>query len=278
LGNLAKHEQCQARVEVYDGIDFDLCCMPVEQVRIHYLTGGEGDPLVLLHGMAGSTRWWRKNIAPLGRNSRVYLVDLIGFGYSRGQTFVLGEIADHIYAWTQQLGLERFNIIGHSMGGFIAADIAAHHPQQVERLVLVDAAAIPLPRSLIRNAYGLVRALRYMPFDFLPVLVGDSMRAGPFTLLRAIRDILQADIRENLARIEAKTFIVWGEHDTLLPVKIGEDLHRALPDAEFKVIEGAGHNPMWDRPEEFNRLVTSFLAGQNGQNAARQVPTKMRMS
>jgi pimeloyl-ACP methyl ester carboxylesterase len=263
-------QQCTPQVEEYGGIPFDLCHEQVGSASIFYLVGGSGVPLILLHGMAGSTRWWRKNIAPLGRASRVHLVDLIGFGYSRGQPFVLSEIADHIFAWTQRLGLDQFDIIGHSMGGYIAADIAARHPQQVNRLVLVDAAAIPLPRSLIRNAFRLAHALRYMPFDFLPVLVGDSLRAGPFTLLRAIRDILRADITSHLEQIEAETLIVWGEYDTLLPVAVGHDLHRALPDAQFVVIKGAGHNPMWDRPQEFNQLVTGFLAGSNGASLPRK--------
>jgi pimeloyl-ACP methyl ester carboxylesterase len=255
-------QQCDPRVEQYGGVGFDLCHDSVGSGSIYYLSGGSGDPLVLLHGMAGSTRWWRKNLTALAQIRRVYVVDLIGFGYSRGQRFVLGEIADHVYQWTQQIGLETFSIIGHSMGGYIAADIAARHPRSIHQLVLVDAAAIPLPRSLVRNAFRLARALRYMPFDFLPVLVGDSLRAGPVNLLLAIRDILQADITPQLQKIEAETLIIWGEHDTLLPVAVGEDLHRALPRSAFTVVEGAGHNPMWDRPETFNRLLTGFLTGE----------------
>ena len=235
-----------------------------QQGQVYYQTAGEGPPLVLIHGLSGSGRWWRKNIRPLARYFRVYAVDLLGFGGSRGQRFVLREASLLIESWLKQLGIARFHLGGHSMGGFVAADLAARHPEQVNRLVLVDAAAVPIRRSLARNAFSLVEALRYMPFDFLPVLATDFLRAGPVTMVRATHDILGADLTANLARIQADTLIVWGEKDTLLPLEMGERLHQALPQAGFVVIEGAGHNPMWDRPAAFNRVVLDFLRQKPG--------------
>lgn len=228
-------------------------------LTVHYQVAGAGQPLVLLHGLSGSGRWWDKNILALAQQFRVYVIDLVGFGRGRGQRFVLRDASQVIGAWLDQVGIDQFSIAGHSMGGFIAADLASHRPQQVDRLVLVDAAAVPIAQSFIRVGFGLMGALRYMPFDFLPVLFTDALRAGPFTLTRAAWEILRADFSANLVKIESDTLIVWGERDTLLPLEMGHRLREALPRAEFVVIKGAGHNPMWDRPDRFNQVVTQFL-------------------
>lgn len=232
------------------------------QARIAYMVGGDGPALVLLHGLSGSTRWWRYNLQPLARRFRVYAVDLIGFGRSRGQRFVLREAPRLICDWMEGLGEERFHIIGHSMGGFIASSLGVQAPQRINRLVLVDALALPIGHSFVRSAVGLLEALPYLPPDFLPVLVTDALRAGPLTLLRAIHDIHRSDLTVELEQLQAETLIVWGEHDTLLPVRSGEALRSAMPKVRFEIVRGAGHNPMWDQPEAFNHLVMEFLSGE----------------
>jgi pimeloyl-ACP methyl ester carboxylesterase len=232
---------------------------------IAYESAGAGPPLVLVHGLSGSTRWWRHNQRPFARRFRVHLVDLIGFGGSRGRghRFVLGEAAAALAEWMALIGAPRASVVGHSMGGLIAADLAASFPEQVEQLVLVSAAAVPLGRRYVRHAGGLLGALRYTVPSFWPVLAGDAARAGPATLLRAISQLLAADISPRLAAIRAPSLIVWGEHDRLVPLALGRQLHGHLPQARFVVIPGAGHVPMWERPEAFNREVLGFLLGED---------------
>jgi pimeloyl-ACP methyl ester carboxylesterase len=220
---------------------------------------GSGQPLILVHGLGGSTRWWARNVPALARSCRVYVLDLLGFGRSRGQRFVLRDAAGLLVHWMDQLGLARASIVGHSMGGFIAAYIAAQFPERVERLVLVDAAALPLERLDLRHAWRIVRGLPHLPLTLLPVLCTDALRAGPVTLSKALRELLSMDIRPDLARIEAPTLILWGEHDATLPVAVGRRLHAHLPQAAFLVIAGAGHQPMWECPTAFNQAVLQFL-------------------
>jgi pimeloyl-ACP methyl ester carboxylesterase len=232
-------------------------------VTVHYQVAGQGRPLILIHGLSGSSRWWARNVGPLAREFRVHVVDLVGFGGSRASSrFVLRDAADHLSAWMDRLDLDRASLIGHSMGGFIAADLAAEAPQRVERLVLVDAVALPLPRGRWRQAVGLVHGLWRLPVDFLPVLVTDAHRAGPRTILRAAHDLLTADIQDKLTRIIAPTLLVWGEHDAIVPAELAQRLSRTLPHAKLAVVAGAGHNPMWDRPDEFNRVVLHFLSSE----------------
>lgn len=228
-------------------------------VRIHYEVTGGGEPLVLLHGLSGSTRWWRKNIPFLARHFTLIMADLAGFGRGRGQRFRLNDAAEALLRWLEDMRLTQFSLIGHSMGGYIAADMAARAGSSVRRLVLVDAAGMPIRRTLLRNTLALAESLPRLPRDFLPVLMGDALRAGPLTLARATLQILSNQLGGRLAQIHSDTLIIWGENDRLLPLEIGRRLHRALPHARFEVIPGAGHVPMWDQPERFNQTVLAFL-------------------
>jgi pimeloyl-ACP methyl ester carboxylesterase len=234
----------------------------VGPVPIYYQVAGAGPPLVLVHGLSASGRWWSRNVPDFARHYRVYVVDLIGFGRSRrAGAFSLAEAAGRLVDWMATLGIVRTSLIGHSMGGLIAAELAADFPERVERLVLVDAAVFSPAPSYVEHTLGLLRWLRYAPLGFLPVLAADAWRAGPRTVTRAARELLATDIRSKLSRVQAPTLIVWGEHDTLIPPDVGERLCDSLPRAELVIIPGAAHNPMWDRPAAFNRLVLEFLAG-----------------
>ena len=227
-----------------------------------YRVVGQGESLILIHGLSGSTRWWGRNVDALARHFRVYLVDLPGFGDNRGRRrFELVTAAAELIAWMGAVGIARASIVGHSMGGFVAADLAASAPDRVERLVLVDAVVRSYDRRFLQLAVCGFGAAWRLPVSFLPVLVPDAVRAGPRTLSLATRALLGVDLRARLDRIRAPTLVIWGERDTLVPLAYGQRLAGALPDAEFVLIERAGHNPMWDHPEAFNRAVLTFLKG-----------------
>jgi pimeloyl-ACP methyl ester carboxylesterase len=188
----------------------------------------------------------------------VYVLDLVGFGGNRGR-FVLDQAAEALKRWMDETGMASATIFGHSMGGLIACELAADYPSRVERLVLVDAAAWPLRlRPRRRRVLGAMVGPFTMPLRFHPVLVADAWRAGPRTT--ALRQLEAADVRAKLDHVHHPALAVWGARDTLVPVEDGRLLTRALPNARFEVIRGAGHNPMWDRPLEFNRLALEFLA------------------
>ena len=117
--------------------------------------------------------------------------------------------------------------------------------------------------GLVSHALDLARAMRYMRPNFLPVLVGDALRAGPLTMTQATREVLCADLSNRLRSVKAETLVIWGENDTLLGPELGRKLVEQLPRASFVCVEGAGHNPMWDRPQRFNELLLAFLADDN---------------
>jgi pimeloyl-ACP methyl ester carboxylesterase len=149
------------------------------------------------------------------------------------------------------------------MGGVLAIQVAAQRPDLVEQLVLAAPAARPSGRHTLRSyVLPLAAAIPAMHPTFLPILVHDALRAGPRTLVRLTRDIIVYDARDELARIEAPTLLVWGERDTLVPPSLGPQMCEALSHAELRVVRGAGHVVMYDRPAAFDATVLAFFAGQ----------------
>lgn len=232
--------------------------------RLHALHQGGGEPLVLLHGLSGSRRWWRHNTPSLAGRFRVHVPEMVGFGSSRGAVRhpTLPEMAGLLVRWLDALEVERTHFVGHSMGGQVGVHLAARWPERVSCVVLSNAAGIPHPLSpahLIGVAGSLLSPRSWGRISFLPIIATDAVRAGPRTLIRALKGILADDIRPLLPRVTAPTLLLWGEHDPFTPVEDGRLIARLLPHASLVVLERASHNPMADRPERFNAEVLRFL-------------------
>jgi pimeloyl-ACP methyl ester carboxylesterase len=235
----------------------------IGEFRIHSEHIGEGPPVVLLHGLSGSRRWWRFTVPRLAQEYTVHVPELVGFGGSRGAPRQpdLREMAAVLADWLRQLGVEGPHVVGHSMGGQIALHMAVEQSMP-ERLVLVAASGLPRPVSLSDAARMVAGALPPRAWGaptFMPTIAADAVRAGPLALLRATRHLLQDDVRPLLARITCPTLLVWGALDPLVPVPHGEAMARAIAGSRLVVLRDAAHNPMADRPAEFNRVLLDFL-------------------
>ena len=232
--------------------------------NVRYQTVGEGEPIVLVHGLSGSTLWWRRNIPGLAQHYKVYLVDLPGFGAARRKygRFALKQAADWLLTWMDAIGLKQTHLIGHSMGGYICMEIAVHRPGIVLRLVLVDPAFKALTQSVLGYTLPLLEAVRYLTPRFLPILAYDSLRAGPITLLKATRDLIALDISKDIQHIIEPVLLIWGENDTLVPPSLGHMLRSELPNARLLMLKHAAHVAMFDQPQQFNKAVYAFLRGE----------------
>jgi pimeloyl-ACP methyl ester carboxylesterase len=215
----------------------------------------------LLHGLSGSGRWWSRNVPVFARSFRTYTVDLPGFGESRRLRWSrLDDIADSIADWLADEGLPRVHIAGHSLGGAVAARVAAHHPEHVDRLVLVDAAIRPRGTRATARPEDLARTFRRAAPGFAPLLVRDLLRCHPRSFVAATVDAMLTDWESHLARINAPTLVVWGEHDAITPLALGHEIVAVVPGARLITVPEAGHNPMWERADAFNAAVLRFLA------------------
>lgn len=227
---------------------------------IHYKTAGSGPPLVLVHGLASSTRWWSRNIPQLAEHFRVYAVDLSEFGDRRLRPrFVLQKAADYLRRWMDAVNIAEANLIGHSMGGRIVAEFTAENPARVQRLVLVNAAVMPFGRGYVKQSLGMVRAFQRIPLSLFQVLLFDTLYTGVIPVLRVGHELLRTDLKHRLAHIQAPTLVIWGEHDTIVPLALGHALVEQLSDGQFELVRGVGHVPMWEKPAEFNEIALRFL-------------------
>ena len=231
----------------------------VDGLRIAWGEAGAGPPIVLVHGLGASGWWWERNLPALSARHRVLVVDLAGFGASRRQPFRLATAGTRLGRWLEAVGAGPAAVVGHSLGGYVAADLAAERPDLVERLVLVDAAALPLEGPVRGHVRNLLRGGGRSERALVRIAIVDIARAGPIVIVRAARQLLASDLSPRLAAIQAPTLVVWGEEDALIPLSRGRRLAAAIPGARFALIPGAGHAPMWERPDLFDPLVLDFL-------------------
>lgn len=217
--------------------------------------------VALVHGLSGSTLWWRRNTGAIRESHRVHLIDLPGFGSmrQRGREFSVAGAAQWLAARLDAVEFERGAVVGHSMGGLISAMLAARRPDLVDRLVLV-APAIALPQRTIRgNLLPLASAGWLAGPQFMPILVWDAARAGLQMLFRSANELLAMDVEAEVAMIRCPCLVIMGERDPLVPPSVGEALCGAIPRSELAVIPHAGHIVMFDQADAFNRTVLRFL-------------------
>jgi pimeloyl-ACP methyl ester carboxylesterase len=203
---------------------------------------------VLVHGLAGSSRWWRDVEARLD-GLELDAVDL--------PRAPLGEVERWLAARLEPGAA----LVGHSLGGLLAARVAARRPELVERLVLISPAGIP-GRGHLGHALPLAHALARVRPRFAPVLVRDALRAGPLGLLAGAHAAVTTDLREELGAVQAPTLLVWGERDRLVPASNAAAWTAALPHAQVELLPRSGHVPMVERPDELSRLLREFLAAR----------------
>ena len=222
-------------------------------------TYGSGSPVVLIHGLGTSARSWRKNIEPLARDFCVHTLDLDGFGRNAEGHFDLAQSWRKVRAWMRRRGLESANFIGHSLGGRIAAELAAECPRRVTKLVLVDAAGIATQRSTTAQITGVAGELAQTPKRLLELVIRGSLKAGVQEVLRVADRLSREDIENKLHHITVPTLVLWGGRDRTLPLKLGRRMQRKIPGSQIRVLENAGHSPQWEAAEDFNLIVSDFL-------------------
>jgi pimeloyl-ACP methyl ester carboxylesterase len=266
--------------------------LPLAGVSTTVLEAGEGRPVVLLHGPGESAFWWIRAIPPLSRTHRVIIPDLPGHGASRLTDGALD--ADRVLAWLDELIQSTCAsppvLVGHLLGGAIAARFASHRSDRLRRLVLVDSLGLGPFRPSPRFAFGLIRFLvrptersyeRFLPqcvfdLDGLREQMGEHWRPFlAYNIVCAREPSSKAALRNlmrqvgvpvippaDLARIAVPTDLIWGRHDRAVKLRIAEaaSTRYGWP---LHVIESAADDPKLEQPEAFLEALRAAL-GRSG--------------
>jgi pimeloyl-ACP methyl ester carboxylesterase len=230
-------------------------------VRIAYDILGSGDPVVLVHGL-GYARWgWDPVVEPLAERFQLILFDNRGIGDSEvpAGPYTAAAMSEDVAAVLDTVGLERAHVVGTSLGGMVAQELAIRRPERVERLALLSPAGVPSRGGLLGHVVPLLATLRATGPALAAALARDAAAAGPASLLRGARYAVRTDLRRELNAVAAPTLLLWGERDHVVPVSLAEEWCRELGTARVLVLPGAGHVPMFDAPSEVAEALLRFL-------------------
>jgi 2-hydroxy-6-oxonona-2,4-dienedioate hydrolase len=265
-------------------------------IRTRVIEAGDGPALVLLHGTGGHAECYLRNLGSLAAGYRVIAYDMVGHGFSAkpDHPYTLDVYVEHLRALLDALGIDHCHLSGESLGGWVAAWFAQAHPGRVDRLILTTPGNVtskPDTMRVIRDSTlravaeastETVRArLEWLFAPSTRHLVSDELVAIRLAIYtqpgaeQAMRNVLvlqDPEVRARWAwdaewtgRIIAPTLIIWTSDDPTGARAEGELLAGWIPGARLVDIDGAGHWPQWERPDEFDRLHREFLdAGPTG--------------
>lgn len=268
----------------------------VGSVRHHYREyGSRGPDVLLLHGFASSTYTWDE-VAPLLRDQgfHVWSLDMKGFGWSDRPVDGFYDpvtLAGEVRAWMDAVGLRRAALVGNSLGGGVSWLLALEHPERVDRLVLVDAAAYEIKKPLVIRLGSLPYADEIMKLFFSRTTVRwglesvlyrrdrvtdgridayyDRLRTGnalaaQVAVARALDYGNYAVYVQRIPEIRVPTLILWGQEDGWIPVTVAHRFRQDLPQAELVILPACGHVPQEEDPGRTAQLIARFLKGETG--------------
>lgn len=241
----------------------------VGEHRIVYSEGGKGEPVLLLHGFGASADNWNQFAVRLTRKYRVTAPDLPGWGQStrvETESYGYSKQIERLQQFVTQLGLKRFHLVGHSMGGFLASAYAARYPEQVITLGLIAPHGIAEPQAselaqsvaagdnwlVARSVPEFERLLDkvfvkrpYLPKPVFRLLAQHAIRnSAKSAKIFAEMQANDPPLLERLAQIKAPALIIWGEQDRVLHVSCAEVFRQSIHNSELLVLPGSGHMPL----------------------------------
>ncbi len=239
-----------------------------------YCDQGEGEPIVLLHGLFGALSNFNDLIRDFSPHYRVLIPQLPLFEMEMDKTTIT-ELVNYVEAFVQHKKLKKMHLIGNSLGGHIAQIYVLQNPEQVSTLTLTGSS------GLFENSLGETYP-RKSDYDFVKKKTEDTFydptmatkelvdevyeivnnRDKVIRMVVMAKSALRHNLREELPNIKQPACLIWGKNDSITPAFVGEEFHELLPHSELHVLEQCGHAPMMEKPKEFNEILERFLKKQ----------------
>lgn len=262
-------------------------------ISTRYLQSGSSDkaPLILLHGVGGHAEAYIRNLKAHGEAFNTWAIDMVGHGWTKSpsQPREIPVYVDHILRFMDTQGWDKAHISGESLGGWVAAKIAANHPDRVERVVLNTAGGSQADPKVMERLKSLsLQAAADPSWDFIKArvewLMADKSKATDDLIAcrqaiyaqpgmdQTMRDnIVLQDMEtrlrnliqpEEYGSIKAETLVLWTSDDPTADVSEGNRIASMIPGSIFTVMDGCGHWPQWEDVETFDRIHLNFLEGK----------------
>lgn len=242
--------------------------------RTHLIRGGRGKPVLVLHPEFAASQWFPYH-DQLARRFHIYAPDHPGFGESERSSWVedIDDVVFHYVELLDELRLEHVSVLGTSIGGWIAAELALMRPDRIDRLVLSAAAGIKIDgierfdiflhsieETLQHLFHDPRRAAQLLPTQFGPeAIVRVYREATSLARLTWNPYLYNPKLEHRLRRITAPTLVIWGANDRFLPIPHGKAYADRIPGAELLVIPECGHLVPFEQTEQFVEHVSAFL-------------------
>lgn len=244
--------------------------------KFKYIEEGEGEPLVLLHGLFGALSNFKDLVEHFRLTHKVYIPMLPLFDLSVLDTTVNG-LAKFVTKFIDTMGFERVHLLGNSLGGHVGLVYTLKHQEKVKTLTLTGSSGLfengmgeTYPK---RGDYEYIRKKTELTF-YDPKMATTELVDEVYSItnnrLRVIKVIALAKsaIRHNLGdeiqEIKVPTCLIWGKNDTITPPMVAEEFHKLMPNSELHWIDKCGHAPMMEVPDEFNKILDRFLEKHKG--------------
>jgi len=262
-------------------------------IRTRYLSAGSSDKplLLLLHGTGGHAEAYSRNLAAHGEHFWTVAMDFVGHGWSDKPAidYEIKDYADHVLKVLKALGRDKAHVSGESLGGWVAAHLAIHHPEAVDRIVLntaggwtihpevmerirrlsMEAVQDPNPARIRTRLEFLMHDHSKVNDDLVETRRAIYAQPGYPDIMNRILCLQEMEIRrrnmfsdEQSRSIKAPTLVLWTSHDPTATPEEGRKISELIPGAQYVVMNECGHWPQFEDHETFNRIHLDFLLGR----------------
>jgi len=264
----------------------------ISGVNVHFVETGKGPPILFLHGLGGSWRDWSANLPAFASNYRAMAMDFPGFGESDKPEvrYSIEWLTDVVERFLQQQECDRLNLVGHSMGGLVALNLASRPKSRVKKLVITDAVGVSDKSEFLAYAMSKKIMGADTEWEFVESFLKDQFRSMADDLIekqkpQTARDLFESlkvpiigkpllpmtpevqmiasifdfDIRPKLASIQQPTLILWGAKDSIASPQDASFLQTKIHASTLIIFPDSGHSPMMEHPSLFNQELGKFL-------------------
>lgn len=244
--------------------------------KFRYVEEGEGEPLVLLHGLFGALSNFMDLVNHFKQTHKVVIPMLPLYDLSLLDTTVSG-LAKHVQKFIDAMGYDKVHLLGNSLGGHIGLVYTLKHQDKVKSIILTGSSGLfengmgeTYPK---RGDYDFIKKKTELTFydpnvatkelvDEVYSIVNNRLKA--LKIISLAKSAIRHNLGDELRDITIPVCLIWGQNDTITPPMVAEEFHKLLPTSELHWVDKCGHAPMMEVPEEFNKILGAFLDKHKG--------------